>query len=64
MFCIFRLYERIYDYLAKRGLKSTTQAFEAEGKLLMHRVVFNSSGSPSFWDTFIARTNEKHSKVA
>ncbi|KAL2897758.1 Transcriptional corepressor LEUNIG [Bienertia sinuspersici] len=49
----------IHDYLVKRDLKATAQAFQAEGK--SHLILLWWS---VFWDIFIARTNEKHSEVA
>ncbi|KAF2612722.1 hypothetical protein F2Q70_00013547 [Brassica cretica] len=60
----------IYDYLVKRDLKATAQAFQAEGKVSSDPVAIDAPGGflfewwSVFWDIFIARTNEKHSEVA
>ncbi|KAK4755895.1 hypothetical protein SAY87_009652 [Trapa incisa] len=60
----------IHDYLVKRDLKATAQAFQAEGKVSSDPVAIDAPGGflfewwSVFWDIFIARTNEKHSAVA
>ncbi|KAL6501931.1 hypothetical protein OROGR_027064 [Orobanche gracilis] len=60
----------IHDYLVKRDLKATAQAFQAEGKVSSDPVAIDAPGGflfewwSVFWDIFIARTNEKHSEVA
>ncbi|XP_052206576.1 transcriptional corepressor LEUNIG-like [Diospyros lotus] len=60
----------IHDYLVKRDLKATAQAFLAEGKVSSDPVAIDAPGGflfewwSVFWDIFIARTNEKHSEVA
>ncbi|KAF3531764.1 hypothetical protein DY000_02036789 [Brassica cretica] len=60
----------IHDYLVKRDLKATAQAFQAEGKISLDPVAIDAPGGflfewwSVFWDIFIARTNEKHSEVA
>ncbi|XP_004138746.1 transcriptional corepressor LEUNIG isoform X2 [Cucumis sativus] len=60
----------IHDYLVKRDLKATAQAFQAEGKVSSDPVAIDAPGGflfewwSVFWDIFIARTNEKHSDVA
>ncbi|KAK7277138.1 hypothetical protein RIF29_18288 [Crotalaria pallida] len=60
----------IYDYLVKRDLKATAQAFQAEGKVSSDPIAIDAPGGflfewwSVFWDIFIARTNEKHSDVA
>ncbi|GAB4854151.1 hypothetical protein Ancab_022736 [Ancistrocladus abbreviatus] len=60
----------IYDYLVKRDLKATAQAFQAEGKVSSDPVAIDAPGGflfewwSVFWDIFIARTNDKHSDVA
>ncbi|KAK4785052.1 hypothetical protein SAY86_001741 [Trapa natans] len=60
----------IHDYLLKRDLKATAQAFQAEGKVSSDPVAIDAPGGflfewwSVFWDIFIARTNEKHSEVA
>ncbi|KAK7276320.1 hypothetical protein RIF29_17459 [Crotalaria pallida] len=60
----------IYDYLVKRDLKATAQAFQAKGKVSSDPVAIDAPGGflfewwSVFWDIFIARTNEKHSDVA
>ncbi|KAK9741776.1 hypothetical protein RND81_03G127200 [Saponaria officinalis] len=60
----------IHDYLVKRGLKASAQAFQAEGKISCDPVAIDAPGGflfewwSVFWDIFIARTNEKHSEVA
>ncbi|KAL9247863.1 hypothetical protein vseg_021246 [Gypsophila vaccaria] len=60
----------IHDYLVKRGLKASAQAFQAEGKVSCDPVAIDAPGGflfewwSVFWDIFIARTNEKHSEVA
>uniref|UniRef100_M4F7J0 LisH domain-containing protein n=1 Tax=Brassica campestris TaxID=3711 RepID=M4F7J0_BRACM len=65
-----RLDVYIYDYLVKRDLKATAQAFQAEGKVSSDPVAIDAPGGflfewwSVFWDIFIARTNEKHSEVA
>ncbi|XP_057505079.1 transcriptional corepressor LEUNIG-like isoform X2 [Actinidia eriantha] len=59
----------IHDYLVKRDLKASAQAFQAEGKV-SDPVAIDAPGGflfewwSVFWDIFIARTNEKHSEVA
>ncbi|KAJ6915507.1 hypothetical protein NC651_017489 [Populus alba x Populus x berolinensis] len=60
----------IHDYLVKRDLKASAQAFQAEGKVSSDPVAIDAPGGflfewwSVFWDIFIARTNEKHSEVA
>ncbi|KAK4756445.1 hypothetical protein SAY87_006572 [Trapa incisa] len=60
----------IHDYLVKRNLKATAQAFQTEGKVSSDPVAIDAPGGflfewwSVFWDIFIARTNEKHSEVA
>ncbi|KAI3687746.1 hypothetical protein L1987_81448 [Smallanthus sonchifolius] len=60
----------IHDYLLKRDLKASAQAFQAEGKVSSDPVAIDAPGGflfewwSVFWDIFIARTNEKHSEVA
>ncbi|XP_022929684.1 transcriptional corepressor LEUNIG-like isoform X1 [Cucurbita moschata] len=60
----------IHDYLVKRDMKATAQAFQAEGKVSSEPVAIDAPGGflfewwSVFWDIFIARTNEKHSDVA
>ncbi|KAL8138444.1 hypothetical protein V2J09_004445 [Rumex salicifolius] len=60
----------IHDYLVKRDLKATAQAFEAEGKVSSDPVAIDAPGGflfewwSVFWDIFIARNNEKHSDIA
>ncbi|XP_047340603.1 transcriptional corepressor LEUNIG-like isoform X2 [Impatiens glandulifera] len=60
----------IHDYLIKRDLKASAQAFQAEGKVSSDPVAIDAPGGflfewwSVFWDIFIARTNEKHSEVA
>ncbi|GMH10824.1 hypothetical protein Nepgr_012665 [Nepenthes gracilis] len=60
----------IHDYLVKRDLKATAQAFQAEGKVSSDPVAIDAPGGflfewwSVFWDIFIARTNERHSEVA
>ncbi|KAF7830242.1 transcriptional corepressor LEUNIG-like isoform X1 [Senna tora] len=60
----------IHDYLVKRDLKASAQAFQAEGKVSSDPVAIDAPGGflfewwSVFWDIFIARTNEKHSDVA
>ncbi|CAN8327009.1 unnamed protein product [Cochlearia groenlandica] len=60
----------IHDYLVKRDLKATAQAFQTEGKVSSDPVAIDAPGGflfewwSVFWDIFIARTNEKHSEVA
>ncbi|KAG6391285.1 hypothetical protein SASPL_149038 [Salvia splendens] len=60
----------IHDYLVKRDLKVTAQAFQTEGKVSSDPVAIDAPGGflfewwSVFWDIFIARTNEKHSEVA
>ncbi|KAL5071413.1 hypothetical protein RYX36_022300 [Vicia faba] len=60
----------IHDYLVKRDLKVSAQAFQAEGKVSSDPVAIDAPGGflfewwSVFWDIFIARTNEKHSEVA
>ncbi|CAH9122193.1 unnamed protein product [Cuscuta epithymum] len=60
----------IHDYLLKRDLKVSAQAFQAEGKVSSDPVAIDAPGGflfewwSVFWDIFIARTNEKHSDVA
>ncbi|GJX36994.1 transcriptional corepressor LEUNIG [Tanacetum coccineum] len=60
----------IHDYLVKRDLKASAQAFQAEGKVSADPVAIDAPGGflfewwSVFWDIFIARTNEKHSEVA
>lgn len=60
----------IHDYLVKRDLKASAQAFQAEGKVSSDPVAIDAPGGflfewwSVFWDLFIARTNEKHSDVA
>ncbi|XP_057539284.1 transcriptional corepressor LEUNIG isoform X1 [Amaranthus tricolor] len=60
----------IHDYLLKRDLKATAQAFQAEGKVSSDPVAIDAPGGflfewwSVFWDIFISRTNEKHSEVA
>ncbi|KAE9459168.1 hypothetical protein C3L33_08928, partial [Rhododendron williamsianum] len=71
--CLFlenRLDVYIHDYLVKRDLKASAQAFQAEGKVSSDPVAIDAPGGflfewwSVFWDIFIARTNEKHSEVA
>ncbi|KAB1204545.1 Transcriptional corepressor LEUNIG [Morella rubra] len=65
-----RLDVYIHDYLVKRDLKASAQAFQAEGKVSSDPVAIDAPGGflfewwSVFWDIFIARTNEKHSEVA
>ncbi|GFZ18554.1 transcriptional corepressor LEUNIG [Actinidia rufa] len=65
-----RLNVYIHDYLVKRDLKASAQAFQAEGKVSSDPVAIDAPGGflfewwSVFWDIFIARTNEKHSEVA
>ncbi|XP_076916000.1 transcriptional corepressor LEUNIG-like [Bidens hawaiensis] len=60
----------IHDYLVKRDLKASAQAFQAEGKVSSDPVAIDAPGGflfewwSVFWDIFIARTNEKHSEIA
>uniref|UniRef100_A0A151UG91 Transcriptional corepressor LEUNIG n=1 Tax=Cajanus cajan TaxID=3821 RepID=A0A151UG91_CAJCA len=60
----------IHDYLVKRDLKASAQAFQAEGKISSDPVAIDAPGGflfewwSVFWDIFIARTNEKHFEVA
>ncbi|CAK8568678.1 unnamed protein product [Lathyrus sativus] len=60
----------IHDYLVKRDLKVSAQAFQTEGKVSSDPVAIDAPGGflfewwSVFWDIFIARTNEKHSEVA
>ncbi|KAM7258227.1 hypothetical protein ACFE04_013968 [Oxalis oulophora] len=60
----------IHDYLVKRDLKASAQAFQQEGKVSSEPVAIDAPGGflfewwSVFWDIFIARTNEKHSEVA
>ncbi|KAK4485854.1 hypothetical protein RD792_008502 [Penstemon davidsonii] len=60
----------IHDYLVKRDLKASAQAFQVEGKVSSDPVAIDAPGGflfewwSVFWDIFIARTNEKHSEVA
>ncbi|WVY90338.1 hypothetical protein V8G54_035852 [Vigna mungo] len=60
----------IHDYLVKRDLKASAEAFQAEGKVSSDPVAIDAPGGflfewwSVFWDIFIARTNEKHSEVA
>ncbi|CAJ1972127.1 unnamed protein product, partial [Sphenostylis stenocarpa] len=60
----------IHDYLVKRDLKASAQAFQLEGKVSSDPVAIDAPGGflfewwSVFWDIFIARTNEKHSEVA
>nr|GLL46791.1 transcriptional corepressor LEUNIG-like isoform X4 [Ipomoea trifida] len=60
----------IHDYLVKRDLKASAQAFQAEGKVSSDPVAIDAPGGflfewwSVFWDIFIARTNDKHSDVA
>ncbi|THG18504.1 hypothetical protein TEA_022717 [Camellia sinensis var. sinensis] len=60
----------IHDYLVKRDLKASAQAFQAEGKVSSDPVAIDAPGGflfewwSVFWDIFIARTNEKHSDIA
>ncbi|KAG6389546.1 hypothetical protein SASPL_151017 [Salvia splendens] len=68
--CFDRLDVYIHDYLVKRDLKVTAQAFQTEGKVSSDPVAIDAPGGflfewwSVFWDIFIARTNEKHSEVA
>ncbi|CAA3003864.1 Transcriptional corepressor LEUNIG [Olea europaea subsp. europaea] len=70
IFLDFRLDVYIHDYLVKRDLKASAQAFQAEGKVSSDPVAIDAPGGflfewwSVFWDIFIARTNEKHSEVA
>lgn len=60
----------IYDYLVKRKLTASAEAFMAEGKVAVDPVAIDAPGGflfewwSVFWDIFIARTNEKHSETA
>ncbi|KAM3739006.1 hypothetical protein ACB098_09G173700 [Castanea mollissima] len=57
---IFRLDVYIHDYLVKRDLKASKQAFQAEGKVSSDPVAIDAPGGflfewwSVFWDIFIA----------
>ncbi|KAK1392116.1 hypothetical protein POM88_011172 [Heracleum sosnowskyi] len=59
----------IYDYLVKRDFKASAQAFQDEAKVSSDPVTVDAPGGflfewwSGFWDSFFARTNEKHSEV-
>ncbi|KAM1346215.1 hypothetical protein PS2_035258 [Malus domestica] len=60
----------IHDYLLKRKLLASANAFMTEGKVATDPVAIDAPGGflfewwSVFWDIFIARTNEKHSEAA
>ncbi|XP_034228757.1 transcriptional corepressor LEUNIG_HOMOLOG-like isoform X4 [Prunus dulcis] len=60
----------IHDYLLKRKLIASANAFMTEGKVATDPVAIDAPGGflfewwSVFWDIFIARTNEKHSEAA
>ncbi|KAM7496211.1 hypothetical protein LguiA_020625 [Lonicera macranthoides] len=60
----------IHDYLLKRKLHASAEAFMTEGKVATDPVAIDAPGGflfewwSVFWDIFIARTNEKHSESA
>ncbi|KAM1851292.1 hypothetical protein ACFX13_015382 [Malus domestica] len=65
-----RLDVYIHDYLVKRDLKASAQAFQAERKVSSDPVAIDAPGGflfewwSVFLDIFIVMTNEKHSEVA
>ncbi|KAL8127632.1 hypothetical protein AgCh_014513 [Apium graveolens] len=54
----------------KRDFKASAQAFKAEGNVSSDSLTIDAPGGflfewwSVFWDSFVARTNEKHSEVA
>ncbi|CAL0303083.1 unnamed protein product [Lupinus luteus] len=60
----------IYDYLVKKKLHNTANAFMTEGKVSPDPVAIDAPGGflfewwSVFWDIFIVRTNDKHSETA
>ncbi|KAL9683631.1 hypothetical protein QQ045_015456 [Rhodiola kirilowii] len=58
------------DYLLKRKFHNSAKAFQQEGEVSTDPVAIDAPGGflsewwSVFWDIFIARSNQKHSKTA